>query len=272
MSKPKVLFVSQEITPYLGNSSLAEFDRYLPQAIFNKGKEVRIFMPRFGDVNERKNQLHEVIRLSGLNLVINDTDHPLLIKVASIPTVRMQIYFIDNEDFFQGKIDVIKDGKMIEDNDERSIFFARGVLETIKKLSWKPSVIHCSGWFSMLLPFYVKRTEYKNNPFFTDSKIIVNLYDDDFQGQLNENLMKKLKESGGTAKDWKFYKEPSYLNMMKAAISYSDGVVLTSENVNKELIDFANENKKHIIEFAPKQEQYNSINEFYDSIIVEDED
>ena len=145
-------------------------------------------------------------------------------------------------------------------------------METIKKLSWKPSVIHCSGWFSMLLPFYVKRTEYKNNPFFTDSKIIVNLYDDDFQGQLNENLMKKLKESGGTAKDWKFYKEPSYLNIMKAAISYSDGVVLTSENVNKELIDFANENKKHIIEFAPKQEQYNSINEFYDSIIVEDED
>ncbi len=277
MDKSKILYVSQEIYPYMLSNQMADFCRYLPQAIFESGKEIRIFMPRFGNINERKNQLHEVIRLSGLNIIIDDTDHPLIIKVASIPTVRMQIYFIDNEDFFTIKAGV-KDakGKYIANNDERSIFFARGVLETVKKLAWRPSVIHCTGWFSMMLPFFVKRTEgYKNNPYFSSSKIVLTLMGDEFTGMLDENLLRKLKKEteGGTQRDWKFYKEPTYENIMKAAISYADGVIIGQPNVSKELIGFAKENKKGVVPFNPdRKEFYNSINEYYDSIIEIEED
>ncbi len=277
MEKAKFLYVSQEIYPYMLSTPMADFGRYMPQYAFEQGKEVRIFMPRFGNVNERKNQLHEVIRLSGLNIIIDDTDHPLIIKVASIPTVRMQIYFIDNEDFFTMKADV-KDakGKFLTNNDERSIFFARGVLETVKKLSWRPSLIHCNGWFSMMLPFFVKRTdEYKNNPYFSSSKIVVTLMGEPFTDMLDVNLMRKIKREseGGTQKDWKFYKEPTYENIMKAAISYADGVVVGQEKVSKELIEFAKENKKTIVPFkADKKEFYKSINDYYDSIIEIEED
>lgn len=277
MEKSKILYVSQEIYPYMLSNQMADYCRYLPQTVFENGKEVRIFMPRFGNINERKNQLHEVIRLSGLNIIIDDTDHPLIIKVASIPTVRMQIYFIDNEDFFTIKADV-KDakGKFLANNDERSIFFARGVLETVKKLAWRPSLIHCTGWFSMMLPFFVKRTEeYKNNPYFSNAKIVVTLMGEPFTDMLDENLTRKIKResAGGTQKDWKFYKEPTYENIMKAAISYADGVVIGQPNVSKELIDFAKENKKDIIPFkADKKEFYKSINDYYDSIIEIEED
>ena len=277
MEKAKILYVSQEIYPYMLSTPMADFGRYMPQYAFEQGKEVRIFMPRFGNINERKNQLHEVIRLSGLNIIIDDTDHPLIIKVASIPTVRMQIYFIDNEDFFTIKADV-KDakGKFLTNNDERSIFFARGVLETVKKLSWRPSLIHCNGWFSMMLPFFVKRTdEYKNNPYFSSSKIVVTLMGEPFTDMLDVNLMRKIKREseGGTQKDWKFYKEPTYENIMKAAISYADGVVVGQEKVSKKLIEFAKENKKTIVPFkADKKEFYKSINDYYDSIIEIEED
>lgn len=256
------------------SNPMSDFCRSLPQATSEHGKEVRIFMPRFGVINERKHQLHEVIRLSGLNIVIDDVDHPLLIKVASIPTVRMQIYFIDNEDLFTLKADV-KDanGKMLANNDERSIFFARGVLETVKKLSWRPSLIHCTGWFSMLVPFFIRRTEYKSNPFFSDSKIVVTLFNDDFAGSLDENLAKKLKDFGGTQKDWKFLKEPTYENIMQAAITYADGVVVGGPKVNKELINFAKDNKKTVIPYvADSKEFYQKINNFYDTIIEPEED
>ena len=274
MDKPKVLFISQEIEPYLKNSELASLCKNLPQYIQEHGKEIRIFMPRFGNVNERRNQLHEVIRLSGLNITIDNQDHPLIIKVASIPAIRMQIYFIDNEDYFTEKIDIRKsDGSFMSDNDERTMFFSRGVLETIKKLAWKPSVIQCSGWFSMLIPFYVRRTEYKNNPFFMESKLVLTLYDDDFGETLSANMAKKMKADGGTQKDWRFYKDPSYPSIMKAAISYSDAVVLASDKVNPELLAYAQENKKDIIPYIDNEKElYQKINEYYDSIIeIEDE-
>lgn len=272
MVKTKVLYVNQEVFPYL-ESDLADAGRFLPQSIQEKGKEVRLFMPKFGGVNERKNQLHEVIRLSGMNLIIDDSDHQLIIKVASIQSARMQVYFIDNEDYFQRKANIFDaDGSLFGDNDERIMFYARGVLETIKKLSWKPNIIHCMGWFAALLPFYVKRTEYKNNPFFHDSKIVISLFNDEFQGSLVEGFLKKLKMEGGTAKDWKFYKEPTYLNIMKAAISYSEAVVVVQEGVNPELIEFAIANKKQVIEYAPFDEQKDLINNLYDSLAVIDEE
>ena len=166
MAKKRVLFISSEIMPYLPESEMSHIGRYLPQGIQEKGKEIRTFMPRFGCINERRNQLHEVIRLSGMNLIINDTDHPLIIKVASIQAARMQVYFIDNEDYFQRK-HVITDekGSFFEDNDERAIFFARGVFETVKKLRWAPDLIYCQGWFTALVPIFLKK-EYAEDPIF----------------------------------------------------------------------------------------------------------
>jgi starch synthase len=172
MKKPRVLYVSQEITPFLPKSELSEVSRNLPQGIHEKGKEIRVFMPKYGSINERRHQLHEVIRLSGMNLVVDDTDHPLIIKVASIPTARMQVYFIDNENYFQRKADLTdKSGKFFKDNDERSIFFCRGVLETVRKLGWAPDIIHCHGWFTSLLPLYVKKF-YNDDPHFADAKVV----------------------------------------------------------------------------------------------------
>src|ERR1051326_3073228 len=159
MKKARVLYISQEVTPYLPETDMSTIGRHLPQGIQERGKEIRTFMPRYGLVNERRNQLHEVIRLSGMNLIINDSDHPLIIKVASIQSARMQVYFIDNEDYFQRK-ETLTDSKgtMFEDNDERSIFFCRGVIETVKKLGWAPDIVHCHGWFTGLMPMYLKRS------------------------------------------------------------------------------------------------------------------
>ena len=176
MDAKKILFIAQEITPYLPESEIATICRNLPQGIQERGREIRTFMPKFGNINERRNQLHEVIRLSGMNLIIDDTDHPLIIKVASIQAARMQVYFIDNEDFFQRKHTVCdENGNEYEDNDDRSIFYVRGVLETVKKLRWQPDVIVCQGWASAVVPFYVK-TAYSEEPSFAESKVITALY------------------------------------------------------------------------------------------------
>ncbi len=157
MKKARVLFVSQEMSPYLEPTPIGTITRQLPQGIQERGREIRTFIPRYGSINERRNQLHEVIRLSGINIIIEDTDHPLIIKVASIQAARMQVYFIDNDDYFSRKETLLnKKGQPFEDNDERSIFFCRGVVETIKKLGWKPDIVHCHGWFTSLLPMYLK--------------------------------------------------------------------------------------------------------------------
>ena len=179
MKEPKrVLFVNSEIYPYLPESEISLIGRYLPQGIQESGKEIRSFMPRYGCINERRNQLHEVIRLSGMNIVVNDIDRPLVIKVSSISAARMQVYFIDNEDYFHIKfVFTDEEGKFFEDNDERAIFFARGVLETVKKLRWAPDVIHCQGWISHLVPAYLKKA-YKDDPIFTDCKVVLSLYDE----------------------------------------------------------------------------------------------
>ena len=158
MKEAKVLFIAQEITPYLPESEIANICRNLPQGIQDRGHEIRTFMPKYGSINERRNQLHEVIRLSGMNLIIDDTDHPLIIKVASIQSARMQVYFIDNDDYFQRNADGVVDEDMRPDNDERSIFFVRGVMETVKKLRWTPDIIHCHCWITALTPLYIKKS------------------------------------------------------------------------------------------------------------------
>ncbi|MBO7460751.1 MAG: glycogen/starch synthase [Bacteroidales bacterium] len=265
----KVLFIHQEITPYLKETPMSLIGRYLPQGIQEKGKEIRIFMPRFGNINERRNQLHEVIRLSGMNMIINDTDHPLIIKVASIQKARIQIYFIDNDDFFTKRKTTIadKDGIMFEDNDDRTVFFSRGVIETVRKLNWPPDIIHCHGWMTSLVPLYIKRA-FKDNPLFSDSKVIYSLYDDDFTGAFRDSYDKKLKMPGIVAKEIKWLKNPVYANIQKSALDFADGIVIASPNVNPEVEKYARSLNKPILEYQGEENYVDAYNDFYDKIMT----
>lgn len=266
MEKTKVLFISQEITPYLPDSEMSVIARNLPQGIQDKGKEIRTFMPRFGSINERRHQLHEVIRLSGMNLIINDTDHPLIIKVASIQSARMQVYFIDNEDYFQRKNTASDDANIyFEDNDERIIFFARGVLETTKKLRWAPDVVHCHGWFTALAPLLIKKTM-NDDPFFANSKVVYSVYDDEFSEPLDKNIKQKIKSLGISEKDIKVLDPPTYVGLSKLAINMSDGVIQGSANINPEIEKYIIESGKPYLKFHDAETYIEAFNDFYDKI------
>jgi starch synthase len=268
MEKAKVLFVTQEITPYLQESHMGIIGRYLPQGIQERGREIRTFMPRFGNINERRNQLHEVIRLSGMNLIIDDTDHPLIIKVASIQQARMQIYFIDNEDYFQRKYTFHdKNNKFFNDNDERAIFYSRGVLETVKKLGWGPDIVHCHGWMTSLVPLYIKKA-YRDNPLFSETKVIYSIYDDGFEELMDKDFAAKIKLEGITPKDLKHYKNPTYVSIIKAAIDSSDGVVIGSPNVHPELVEYIKGSDKPYLDFQPMDRYLDAYNDFYDEVLV----
>ena len=231
----KVLFVNSEIYPYLPESDIALVGRYLPQGIQERGYEIRSFMPRYGCVNERRNQLHEVIRLSGMNIVIGAVDHQLIIKVASISSARMQVYFIDNEDYFHRKaIDRDAQGKFFDDNDERAVFFARGVLETVKKLRWKPDIVHCQGWISFLMPLYLKKV-YNQDPIFADSKVVLSLYDDLEGLTFASGMASGIAVDRIGASDVSEIENPTGINLAKLAIRYSDGVITAPGGINKEL-------------------------------------
>jgi starch synthase len=267
MEKTRILFVSQEIIPYLKDSQMGYIGRHLPQGIQERSREIRTFMPRFGHINERRNQLHEVIRLSGMNLIIDDTDHPLIIKVASIQSARMQIYFIDNDDYFQRKFMFRdKNNKFFKDNEERAIFFSRGVIETVKKLGWAPDLVHCHGWMTSLVPLYIKRA-FRDNPLFTDTRLIISIYDDDFEEALNKDFGNKIKLDGITNKDLKHFKKPTYVNMMKAAIDFSEGVIIGTETINQELLDYINESGKPMLPYQPLDRFVDTYNNFYDKIL-----
>ncbi len=192
MKEPKVLVISTEVIPYMPETDMSFLAFESAKLAFNNGMQTRIFMPRFGVVNERRHQLHEVIRLSGINLIIDDIDMPLIIKVASIPKERMQVYFIDNDDYFKRKaVFTDEDNILFEDNDERIIFFTKGVIETVKKLNWDPDIIHLNGWMTSLIPLYL-REYYKDDALFKDSKIITALYDDGFEGAINNDISRKV--------------------------------------------------------------------------------
>lgn len=270
MKKTRVLYVSQEITPFLPKSELSEVARNLPQGIHEKGKEIRVFMPRYGSINERRHQLHEVIRLSGMNLVVNDTDHPLIIKVASIPTARMQVYFIDNEDFFQRKavFEGKNDGKFFKDNDERSMFFCRGVLETVRKLGWAPDIIHCHGWFTSLLPLYVKKY-YNDDPHFSDAKIVFSAYEDGFEGSLDKDLVKKLKFDGFKDEDITELIDPTFEAMNKFAFRYSDGIIEGSEELPEAIKGAIDASDKAKMEYCDLSTCVKAYSDFYDEIVEE---
>lgn len=266
--KRNILYVFQEITPYLPESPMSVIGRNLPPKVQEKGNQIRVFMPRYGCIKERRHQLHEVIRLSGINIVVDDVDHSLLIKVASIQSARMQIYFIDNQEYFSRKeMFYSEDGKFFDDNDERALFFARGVMETVKKLRWNPEILHVNGWIGSLIPLYIKKS-YKEDPIFQNTKVIVSLYDDQFAEPLNVDFKKKIKYDGFNTNDIKILDNPNYTNLLKLSIKYSDGVIVARPNVNKELIDFAKENHKRIIDLSTSENiDENSYIEFYETVL-----
>lgn len=269
MKKTRVLFVSQEITPYLPETHMSKIARELPQAIQEKGREIRTFMPRYGCINERRNQLHEVIRLSGMNLIIDDNDQPLIIKVASIQAARMQVYFIDNEEYFQRKYIVTdKNSQYFSDNDERMLFFCKGVLETVKKLGWSPDVIHCHGWMTSLLPVLLK-TKYKDDPLFAESKVVVSLYNDGFTPAMDHRLAEKMIMDGIEPEDTQLLQVPDYNNLIRHAATFADGIVETEAGVNPELLAFVKDLKKPILEFKNvSTEIADACSEFYDEVLL----
>jgi starch synthase len=226
-------------------------------------------MPRYGCINERRNQLHEVIRLSGMNLIINDNDHQLIIKVASIPAARLQIYFIDNDDCFSRKAVMTDEaGKPFEDNDERAIFFARGVLETVKKLRWEPTIVHCHGWFSSIVPIYLREV-FSDDPIFKGVKIVASIYDDGFEGELSDEMTKKIVNEGVDVKNLKNIEHPSYQNLMKLVIDYADGIVVETPTLDAEVADYLAASGKKVLEYQDKTttEYLDNYQKFYDELL-----
>jgi len=263
MKDKRILIVSSEVVPYLPENELSTSSFEVAKMIHGKGGQTRIFMPRYGLINERRHQLHEVIRLSGMNLVINDMDMPLIIKVASIPKERMQVYFIDNDEYFKRKaLFTDEDNNLFSDNDERAIFFAKGVVETVKKLNWSPDVIHVHGWMASLLPLYIKEY-YKNDPLFTDSKIVTSVYNNGFEGNLDSAFDKKIKFDNISEEQTQPLSTPNHTNLLINAIKHSDAVIKGSEELPTELTEFLDASEKPVLDYFPVEEFENAYTEFY---------
>ena len=268
MASRKILYVCQEIMPYLPESELSSLSRHLAQAMQERGNEIRTFMPRYGCINERRNQLHEVIRLSGMNLIIDDNDHQLIIKVASIPSARIQIYFIDNDDFFSRKATLTDaEGNEFADNDERAIFFARGVLETVRKLNWAPTVVHCMGWMSAITPIYLKKV-FNDDPLFRDVKVVVTLCNDRFEQNLSEGLDQKIANEGVKDENLANLSSASYENLYRFVIDYADGIVVASEQADPSLVEYARQSGKPMLGYEnPESEEFfDNYNKFYENL------
>ncbi len=265
--KKRVLLAHQEIMPYLSETHMSKIGRYLPQGIQEKGKEIRTFMPRYGLVNERRNQLHEVIRLSGMNLIIDDNDHPLIIKVASIQQARLQVYFIDNEEYFKRKALIRDDkGNFFDDNDERAVFFARGVMETVKKLGWAPDILHCHGWMAALLPIYIKKA-FRENPLFENTKVVVSLYNDGFEEDFPKRLLDKVKMEGITEEDMGSLQELNYDGLMTNAFKYADAIVAAADDVPDALVEKAEATGLPFLAYQDEDSFINNVDKFYNELL-----
>ena len=268
MNDKRILYVSSEVVPYLAENEVSVQSYELPKMINDLGGQIRIFMPRYGNINERRHQLHEVIRLSGMNLVVNDVDLPLIIKVASIPKERIQVYFIDNDEYFKRKATFSdEDGVLYPDNDERAIFFAKGVVETVKKLNWVPDIIHVHGWMASLLPVYLKHY-YKNEGIFNDTKIVTSIYNQSFEGELDSKLIDKMIFDEIPKEDIKNIEIPNYENLMKVAIDHSDAVVIASKELSLSLTKFIESSKKPFLPFATKESFTEVYTDFYKNKVL----
>jgi starch synthase len=268
MKDKRVLYVSSEVIPYLPETEISSMSFEAPRMINNNGGQIRIFMPRYGNINERRHQLHEVIRLSGMNLVINDLDMPLIIKVASIPKERIQVYFIDNEDYFKRKATFTdEDGNFYKDNDERAIFFAKGVIETVKKLNWAPDIIHVHGWLASFLPLYL-RNYYGNEPLFENSKIVTSVYNQGFDGSLAKNTIDKIRFDAIDDEVISELEKPNYVNIMKIAVKNSDAVIVASEEIPQELNEYINTLGKPVLKYHNMENFSQAYLDFYSEKVL----
>ncbi|MEE2801471.1 glycogen/starch synthase [Nonlabens sp. SCSIO 43208] len=271
MKEKRVLYVSSEVIPYLPETEASSMSYFSPKMVNDRGGQIRIFMPRFGNINERRHQLHEVIRLSGMNLIINDLDMPLIIKVASIPKERMQVYFIDNEEYFKRKATLTdEDGNLFPDNDERAIFFAKGVIETVKKLNWAPDIIHVHGWMAGMLPLYLKNY-YGNDPLFEDSKIVTSVYNQSFDGSLDNEMIDKLRFDALDEEALEFLEEPTYDNIMKTSLKYSDAIIKGSEELSPEIESFVSSLDRPVLEYHAPDSFADAYENFYLNDVLTEE-
>lgn len=267
MNQIKALFVSQEISPYINSSEISDFFNVVPPDMKSKGADLRVFMPKFGVINERKNQLHEVIRLSRLNIDVNDIEQPLIIKVSSIPNTKVQVYFIDNDDLFGRKfVNHNENNQFFEDNDERAIFFCRGVIETVKKLSWIPDIIHVHGWMSSFVVPLLK-SQYKNDPIFKKSKVILSIYDDFFEGFLGNEVKKNLAKLRMTQETKNILQEINHNNLLKLSIKYCDAISIGSKNIAPEILDLIFDSKKPTLSYRENNIDSNRVIDFYNNLI-----
>ena len=269
MEKSKILYVTQEINPFLIRSEISNLVRTLSQGVHESDKEIRIFMPRFGVINERRHQLHEVIRLSGMNLIVNDYDHPLIIKVASIPQIRIQVYFIDNEEYFKRKF-IFNDenGKLFDDNDERSMFFCRGVLETVKKLGWIPDIIHCHGWMSALMPLYLKSV-YENDPHFTGAKVIYSIYKDSSKIKFPKDFTKKLAFDDIPTDELNINEAVDVNKLHEIGINWSDALSICTDDISQDLMTLIDSLEKPLLNFHNEEQTIEEHQDFYEKVLSE---
>lgn len=262
------MYVSSEVVPYLAENEVSMMSYDVPKMINDLGGQIRIFMPRYGNINERRHQLHEVIRLSGMNLVVNDLDMPLIIKVASIPKERIQVYFIDNDEYFKRKATFTdEEGKLYADNDERAIFFAKGVVETVKKLNWVPDIIHVHGWMASLLPVYMKHY-YKDEALFSNTKVVTSVYAQSFEGNLDLELINKVKFDEIPHDSITELALPSYENIIKTAIIHSDAVIIASDNLSPSLTKFIESSNKPFLPFVQKEGFVEQYTNFYKNSVL----
>ncbi|MCB0374768.1 MAG: glycogen/starch synthase [Sinomicrobium sp.] len=267
MTDKKVLFVSSEVIPYLPENEISLMSYETMRMVSGRGGQIRIFTPKFGNINERRHQLHEVIRLSGMNLIINDMDMPLIIKVASIPKERIQVYFIDNEDYFKRKATFSdEEGNLFPDNDERAIFFAKGVVETVKKLNWSPDIIHVHGWMTALVPLYLRKY-YGDEPLFSESKIITSVYNKEFDGTLSNSIVDKIKFDNIANDDIAILKESSYSNLLKVAINNADAVIVASKEIPEALREYIKTINKPVLPYIESDKFEDVYIRFYDNIL-----
>jgi starch synthase len=264
MKDKRILYISSELIPYLPENEVSKMAFEVPKEMHHQGAQIRMFMPRFGVINERRHQLHEVIRLSGMNLIINDMDMPLIIKVASVPKERMQVYFIDNEEYFKRKaVFTDEDGKLFEDNDERAIFFAKGVVETVKKLKWAPDIIHVHGWMASLVPLYI-REYYKNDPLFSESKIVTSAFNYDTKGVINnEVLIDKIKFDQISENKLESFHLEGKDGFVKIAIENSDAVIKGSEDLKGEIESFIDNLDIPVLDYQPLESFTEAYSDFY---------
>ena len=268
MKDKRILYVSSEVVPYLPETEISSMSFEAPRMVNKQGGQIRIFMPRYGNINERRHQLHEVIRLSGINLVINDLDMPLIIKVASIPKERIQVYFIDNEEYFKRKATLTdENGNLFPDNDERAIFFAKGVIETVKKLNWSPDIIHVHGWLASLLPLYLKEY-YKDEPLFSESKIVTSIYNQSFEDTLDNSMIDKIKFDDVDESAISMLEKPSYTNIMKVAINHSDALIVGSQEIPEELQNYLKNSDKPVLEYQNQDAFAEAYTEFYNTKVL----